>query len=113
MNQTQEQRAWNEMIDLVKKYESDDERIVSLVKGIHAQKENIRFFVYDIKESKWYILNPLLDETLRLSNEYYEYKKDSRTRKPCIMLTEENYNNRFLWDENQWILRMENLSIIR
>jgi hypothetical protein len=108
----EEQQSWNQMIDLIKKYETNDEIIYKLVNGIHAQKDNIRFFNYNPNNFQWDILNPLQEETLRLSKEYYDYKKDKRIKKPHLFLTKENYKKHFVWDSDQWILHIQNIQII-
>ncbi len=106
-----ERFAWIEMCNLIKSYEIKDDFVVTTIQSIHAEKDQTRYFSFNISSKKWDILNPISDATFKLSTDYLIAREDKRIRKPDIILNEDDYLKYFIWDQ-QWVLKLQNLSLV-
>lgn len=110
-NNITEEKAWKEMCSMINKYELKKRPFYQLVNRTLAQKDQQRYFSFELDTGKWDILNPINEVTMNLSKDYMSAVNDLRIRKPIVLINEERYKDYFVWDQ-QWVLDFIDVKLI-
>lgn len=93
-------------INIIKNYNEEDESDLKIaVKNSFTQTNEIKYFIYT--ENNWLVLNPIIEETKKITQKYKE-NKDFRTSKPRVLMQRDNFSKHIVLDKN-WVLEFDGL----
>lgn len=94
--------ALDTIVYLQKEKESE---LKSAIQNSYSRKNNKKYFTFS--EDGWKVLNPLLEVGKDITKDYRK-DRDWRVKKPHIMLNQDNFTQRFIFDSN-WVLVFDHL----
>jgi len=107
-----ENEYWNALIEVLNTInlynEDDDNQLKRAIIESYSPNKKIKFLIF--KEKKWFVINPLLEVGKRI-NEEYRKNKDSRIKKPHIIINRDDFSKYFVFDAN-WVLVFDNLETL-
>ena len=86
-------------------YQQKESKLKDAIQNSYSRKSNKKYFTFS--EDDWKVLNPLLEVGKDITKDYRK-DRDWRVKKPHIMLNQDNFTQRFIFDSN-WVLVFDHL----
>lgn len=86
-------------------YQQKESELKDAIKNSYSRKNNKKYLTFS--EDGWKVLNPLLEVGKDITKDYRK-DRDWRVKKPHIMLNQDNFTQRFIFDSN-WVLVFDHL----
>jgi hypothetical protein len=93
-------------ISTIRHYNEEGENELKIaVKNSFTQTNEIKYFIYT--EDNWLVLNPIVEVTKKITEEYRE-NKDFRISKPTVLMQRDDFSKHIILDKN-WVLEFDGL----
>lgn len=86
-------------------HEQKESELKNAIQNSYSRNNNKKYFTFS--EDGWKVLNPLLEVGKDITQDYRK-DRDWRVKKPHVMLNQDNFTQRFIFDSN-WVLVFDHL----
>lgn len=86
-------------------HQEKESELKNTIHNSYSRRNNKKYLTFS--EGSWKVLNPLLEVGKEITNNYRK-DRDWRVKKPHIMLNQDNFTHRFIFDSN-WVLVFDHL----
>lgn len=86
-------------------HQQKESELKSVIQNSYSRRNNKKYLTFS--EGSWKVLNPLLEVGKEITMDYRK-DRDWRVKKPHIMLNQDNFIHRFIFDSN-WVLVFDHL----
>ena len=99
-------QAFKDSLDLIRKYKNNEKHEnVEQIKNSYSQSNGIKYLTYT--KENWTVINPMIEIGKEI-NEEYRKDKDSRVKKPQVIMQKDALRKYFVFDNN-WVLHFNSL----